>query len=160
MGIQGVGNSGNSQNQTNIIQSDSDADDTEVEGGSSIDVSPHSSTECKQEVNQAAAVSAGKAEEKKAAPAPKLTPAPAPAPAPKAAPVPKTAPAPAPAPKTEAKAPQAKTQAQAKTQEKAQAAPKQQRELPKTGGDLASLFTLCAGVLLVAGGVLARKLVK
>src|SRR5215210_6959586 len=151
-GIQGVGNSGNSQNQTNIIQSDSDADNTEVEGGSSIDASPNSSTECKQEVNQAAAASAGKAEEKKAAPAPKLAPAPAPAPAPKAAPVPKTAPAPAPAPKAEAEAPQAKTQAQA--------APKHQRELPKTGGDLASLFTLGAGVLLVAGGVLARKLVK
>ena len=158
VGVQGVGNSGNSQNETNIIQSDPDADDTEVDGGSSIDASPNSSTECKQEVSQAAAASAGKAEEKKAAPAPKLAPAPAPAPAPKTAPAPKAAPAPAPAPKPEA--PQARTQAQAKTQEKAQDAPKQQRELPKTGGDLASLFTLGAGVLLVAGGVLARKLVK
>ena len=36
---------------------------------------------------------------------------------------------------------------------------KQQKQLPKTGGDPTSLFTLGAGVLL-AGGVLARNLGK
>ena len=54
---------------------------------------------------------------------------------PKAAPAPAQAPAPAPAP-----------------------APK---ELPKSGGsDAASLFSLGAGALLVAGGLLARRLVR
>ena len=52
---------------------------------------------------------------------------------PKAAPAPAQAPAPAPAPK----------------------------ELPKSGGsDAASLFSLGAGALLVAGGLLARTLVR
>ena len=52
---------------------------------------------------------------------------------PKAAPAPAQAPAPAPAPK----------------------------ELPKSGGsDAASLFALGAGALLVAGGLLARRLVS
>jgi LPXTG-motif cell wall-anchored protein len=52
---------------------------------------------------------------------------------PKAAPAPAQAPAPAPAPK----------------------------ELPKSGGsDAASLFSLGAGALLVAGGLLARRLVR
>jgi LPXTG-motif cell wall-anchored protein len=37
---------------------------------------------------------------------------------------------------------------------------KQQKQLPKTGGDPTSLFTLRAGVLLLAGGVLARNLGK
>jgi len=37
---------------------------------------------------------------------------------------------------------------------------KQQKQLPKTGGDPTSLFTLGAGVLLLAGGVLARNLAK
>ena len=40
------------------------------------------------------------------------------------------------------------------------AAEKQQKQLPKTGGDPTSLFTLGAGVLLLAGGVLARNLAK
>jgi LPXTG-motif cell wall-anchored protein len=37
---------------------------------------------------------------------------------------------------------------------------KQQKQLPKTGGDPTSLFKLGAGVLLVSSGVLARKLAK
>jgi LPXTG-motif cell wall-anchored protein len=53
-------------------------------------------------------------------------------------PPPKPAPAPAPAPKAEEK-----------------------KELPKTGGSgAASLFALGAGALLVAGGLVARRIVR
>ena len=58
VGIQGVGNTGNSQNVIDLIQYDSDADDFEFEEvGSSIDVSPSNSTTCDQQVNQAASAS-------------------------------------------------------------------------------------------------------
>src|SRR3954463_7339901 len=62
-------------------------------------------------------------------------PAPAPAPAPKAeAPAPAPAPSPAPAPKA---------------------------ELPQSGGaDMVSLFALGSGVLLVAGGLMVRRIIK
>ena len=54
-GIQGVANTGNAQNQTNLIQYGSEADDFEFdEVGSSVEVSPSSTTECDQQVNQAA----------------------------------------------------------------------------------------------------------
>jgi hypothetical protein len=57
-GIQGVANSGNAQNQTSLIQYGSEADDFEFdEVGSSLDVSPASTTECDQQVNQAASAS-------------------------------------------------------------------------------------------------------
>ncbi len=57
-GIQGVANTGNAQNQTNLIQYGSEADDFEFdEVGSSVDVSPSSTTECTQQVNQAASAS-------------------------------------------------------------------------------------------------------
>ena len=57
-GIQGVANTGNAQNQTNLIQYGSAADDFEFdEVGSNIDVSPSSTTECTQQVNQAASAS-------------------------------------------------------------------------------------------------------
>jgi hypothetical protein len=57
-GIQGVANTGNAQNQTNLIQYGSDAGDFEFdEVGSNIDVSPSNSTECDQQVNQAASAS-------------------------------------------------------------------------------------------------------
>src|SRR4028118_2007715 len=54
--ISGNANSGNSQNQAGIIQSDdSEADDVEIEdSGSGIDVSGSSLAECEQKVNQAA----------------------------------------------------------------------------------------------------------
>ena len=56
--IQGVANTGNSQNQLDLIQYGSEADDFEFdEVGSSVDVSPSSTTECTQEVNQAASAS-------------------------------------------------------------------------------------------------------
>ena len=55
VGIQGVGNTGNSQNVIDLIQYGSEADEFEFdEVGSSIDVSPTNTTECTSEVNQAA----------------------------------------------------------------------------------------------------------
>src|ERR671916_36214 len=54
-GIQGVAQTGNAQNQIDLIQYGSEADDFEFEEvGSSIDVSPENSTTCDQQVNQAA----------------------------------------------------------------------------------------------------------
>ena len=54
-GIQGVGNTGNAQNVTDILQYGSEADEFEFEEvGSTIDVSPTSTTSCDQQVNQAA----------------------------------------------------------------------------------------------------------
>jgi uncharacterized membrane protein len=58
VGIQGVGNTGNSQNLIDVVQYGSDADDFEFEEvGSSIDVSPTNTTTCDQQVNQAASAS-------------------------------------------------------------------------------------------------------
>jgi LPXTG-motif cell wall-anchored protein len=129
--------SGNAQNIQELIQTDSDADDFEFEdGGSSIDVSPELTEECEQTINQAASA-AGKAEERKAAPAP--------------APALKTAPAPASAPKSEAKEEEEK---------KAEAKKEERKELPKTGGSgAAPLFTLGIGASLVVGGLLVRRIV-
>jgi hypothetical protein len=57
-GIQGVANTGNAQNQLDLIQYGSDADDFEFdEVGSNIDVSPSNSAVCDQQVNQAASAS-------------------------------------------------------------------------------------------------------
>ena len=51
--IQGVGNTGNTQNLTDVLQYGSTADDFEFEEvGSTIDVSPSNSTSCDQQVNQ------------------------------------------------------------------------------------------------------------
>jgi LPXTG-motif cell wall-anchored protein len=78
----------------------------------------------------------------KAAPAPPPPPAPAPPP-PKAAPAPPPPPAPAPPPPPPAP----------KAEEK--------KELPKSGGSgVASLFALGGGALLVAGGLLVRRIVR
>ena len=58
VGIQGVGNTGNAQNVTDIIQYASEADDFEFEEvGSTIEVSPTNTTDCTSEVNQAASAS-------------------------------------------------------------------------------------------------------
>jgi LPXTG-motif cell wall-anchored protein len=131
--LQGSAQSGNSQDQIDVVQERSASDDFEFdEVGSDISSSGSNSTECIQEVNQAAS----------AAVAPKTTPPPPPAP--KAAP----APAPAPAPKAEEKKAEEK-----KAEEK--------KELPKTGGSgTASLLALGAGALLVAGGLLTRRLAR
>src|SRR5215203_4435723 len=58
VGIQGVGNTGNPQTVTDILQYGSTADEFEFEEvGSSIDVSPANTTECTDQVNQAASAS-------------------------------------------------------------------------------------------------------
>jgi hypothetical protein len=58
-GIQGVGQTGNSQNQQNLIQYASEADDFEFEEvGSTITSSPTNTTTCDQQVNQAASAAA------------------------------------------------------------------------------------------------------
>jgi len=61
VGIQGVGNTGNTQNLIDVIQygAEEGGDFEFDEGGSTIDVSPETSTECTSEVNQAASASGG-----------------------------------------------------------------------------------------------------
>ena len=161
--LQGSAQSGNSQNQGNVVQERSASDDFEFdEVGSDIASSGSNSTECIQEVNQAASASAAP----KATPPPTPKAAPAPPPPP---PAPKAAPAPPPAPtkeevkaqKEEVKGQKAEAKAQ-KAEAKAQKAEaKKAKELPKTGGSGAvPLFALGAGTLLVAGGLLARRLTR
>jgi len=56
--VQGVANSGNAQNQLDLVEFFSLADDFEFdEVGSDVEVSPENSTECDQQVNQAASAS-------------------------------------------------------------------------------------------------------
>jgi hypothetical protein len=56
--IQGVANTGNAQNQIDLIQYGSEADDFEFdEVGSTLDVSPVNTATCDQQVNQAASAS-------------------------------------------------------------------------------------------------------
>ena len=57
-GIQGVGNTGNAQNVIDVTQVDGEADDFEFDDvGSSIEVSPSSTTDSVQRVNQSASAS-------------------------------------------------------------------------------------------------------
>jgi hypothetical protein len=57
-GVQGVANTGNPQNVTDLLQYASEADEFEFEEvGSDITVSPESPTTCEQQVNQAASAS-------------------------------------------------------------------------------------------------------
>ena len=165
--LQGSAQSGNSQNQIDVVQERSASDDFEFdEDGSDITSSGSNSTECVQEVNQAASAAAAPKATPPPPPAPKATPPPPPAPPPPP-PAPKAAPAPAPAPKTEeAKAQKAEVKAQ-KAEAKAQKAEAkaqkagEKKALPKTGGSgAASLFALGAGALLVASGLLARRLAR
>jgi hypothetical protein len=59
-GIQGVANTGNAQNQIDLIQYGSEADDFEFdEVGSTLTVSPENSTACDQQVNNQAASASG-----------------------------------------------------------------------------------------------------
>jgi hypothetical protein len=53
--VQGVANTGNAQNQIGVVQYGSEAEDIEVEGDSSIEVSPELDSQSQQEVEQAAA---------------------------------------------------------------------------------------------------------
>ena len=58
VGIQGVANTGNAQNQIDLIQYGSEADDFEFdEVGSTITTSPVNTATCDQQVNQAASAS-------------------------------------------------------------------------------------------------------
>src|SRR5215203_3718128 len=58
VGLEGVSNTGNAQDQISITQIGSEADDFDFEdSGSSIEVSPENSTTSDQEVNQAASAS-------------------------------------------------------------------------------------------------------
>ena len=58
VGQQITGNTGNAQNQTNILQYASDDSEFEFDdSGSTIDVNPVNTTNCKQAVNQAASAS-------------------------------------------------------------------------------------------------------
>ena len=58
VGIQGTANTGNAQNQIDLIQYGSEADDFEFdEVGSDLSVSPVNTTSCDQQVNQAASAS-------------------------------------------------------------------------------------------------------
>jgi LPXTG-motif cell wall-anchored protein len=161
--LSGSSQTGNVQGSEGFVQSD----DSEIEEfeqdevGNDLTLNSSNSTECEQEVNQAAAAGAPKAAP---APAPKAVPAPAPAPkaapapAPKAAPAPAPKAAPAPAPKAEEKKAEEKKAEAPKAEEKK--AEEKKKELPETGGSAASLFALGAGTLLVAGGLLARRLTK
>ena len=57
-GVSGAANTGNTQNQIDLIQYASEADDFEFdETGSTITVSPVNTTDCTQAVNQAASAS-------------------------------------------------------------------------------------------------------
>ena len=158
--LQGSAQSGNSQNQGNVVQERSASDDFEFdEVGSDIASSGSNSTECIQEVNQAA--SAAATPKATPPPPPKAAPAPPPPPpAPKAAPAPPPPPAPAPPPppKAEEKKAAEKKAAEKKAEKKKA---EKKKALPKTGGSgTASLFALGAGALLVAGGLLTRRLAR
>ena len=134
--------SGNSQSQINVGQSDkSEADDFEFEGsGSDVALTPEQAEECEQIINQAAAASGG---------APKAVPAPASKSEEK---------------KAEEKKAEAKKAEEKKAEEQKAAEAKKaeaKKELPKTGGSgVSSLFALGTGVLLVAGGLLARRIFR
>jgi LPXTG-motif cell wall-anchored protein len=134
--------SGNVQNVQGATQYQiPELDDIEAEG-SNITLTPEAAQECEQVIQQAAAAAAP-------AKAPPLPPAKAEAPK-----------AEAKAGKAEAKAAPAKAEAKAgKAEAKAEAKAK---ELPKTGGvaGAASLVGLGAGALLVAGGLIARRIIR
>ncbi len=131
----GGAQSGNSQNQGNVVQERSDSDDFEFdEAGSDVTLSPELAEECEQIINQAAASAV----------------------APKAAPAPAT--------KTEEKKSETKassTQVKAEEKKAEQKKAEQKKELPKTGGSgTASMLALGTGAIFVAGGLLARRIFR
>lgn len=137
--IQAAAQTGNTQDLIGVVNSarERGGDVTFEEGGSSVTLSPELATECIQEINQAASASGGA--EKKVTPPP--APVPPPAPAPKATPAPVPTPAPAPTPQAAVKAAESKS-------------------LPQSGGNLTPIFALGVGVLLVAGGLVARRIYR
>ena len=139
--IQAAAQTGNTQDLVGVVNSarEEGGDVTFEEGGSSVTLSPELATECIQEINQAASASGGA--EKKVTPPPAPVPTPAPVPKATPAPVPTPAPTPAPAPASAVKAAESKA-------------------LPQSGGNLTPIFALGVGVLLMAGGIVARKVIK
>lgn len=137
--IQAAAQTGNTQDLIGVVNSarERGADVTFEDGGSSVTLNPELATECIQEINQAASASGGA--EKKVTPPP--APVPPPAPAPKATPAPVPTPAPAPTPQAAVKAAESKS-------------------LPQSGGNLTPIFALGVGVLLVAGGLVARRIYR
>jgi hypothetical protein len=137
--IQSAAQTGNTQDLIGVVNSarEEGGDVTFEESGSSVTLSPELATECIQEINQSASAAGGV--EKKA------TPPPAPAPAPKAAPAPVPAPAPA----------YASDVSPASTVKAAES-----KSLPQSGGNLTPIFALGVGVLLVAGGLVARRIYR
>jgi LPXTG-motif cell wall-anchored protein len=129
--ILGATQTGNAVNSTGALQADGGDDEIEVEDSGSLTISPALAEKCEQEINQAAASSKAEA--------------------------PKAPPKAAPAPKAEARATTPEGKAEA-TQAKGEAKTGAKKELPKTGGDNATLFVLGVGTLLVAGGLLARRI--
>ena len=137
----GGAQSGNSQSQINVGQSDkSKADDFDSEGsGSDVTLTPEQAEECEQIINQAAAASAN----------PKAVTAPAP----------KSEEKKAEEKKAEEKKAEEQKAAEAKKAEAKKAEAK--KELPKTGGSsVSSLVALGTGVLLAAGGLVARRIFR
>ncbi len=124
--------SGNVQNVQGTSQYQiPELDDIEFEG-STITITPELAAECTQVIEQAAAAAAAPKGEAKAA-----------------------------APKAEAKAGKAEAKAEAKA--KAPPPPPPPKALPPTGGGIAgtaSLVGLGAGALLVAGGLIARRIIR
>ncbi len=127
-------NTGNQQNAQGVVQYSGTVDDVEI-SGTAITLSPEGAVDCQQLIEQAAAAAKGEAKAGKAEA--------------------KAAPAEAKAGKAEAKAEAPKAEAKAG---KAEA----KKELPKTGGSVgsASLLALGAGALLVAAGLLARRIIR
>ena len=144
--IQSAAQTGNAQDLVGVIDAarEEGGDVSFEEGGSSVTLSPELATECVQEINQAASAAGGA--EKKVTPPP--APVPTPAPAPKAAPAP-VPPTPAPVPPAPAPAPASAVKAAESS-----------KSLPQSGGDLTSIFVLGVGALLVAGGIVARRIIK
>ncbi len=141
--------SGNVQNVQGTSQYQiPELDDIEAEG-SNITLTPEAAQECEQVIQQAAAAAAPA----KAAPPP---------PAPKAEAKAGKAEAKAAPGKAEAKAGKAEAKA-GKAEAKAPPPPPPPKVLPPTGGGIAgtaSLVGLGAGALLVAGGLIARRIIR
>ena len=123
--------SGNVQNEQGVNQYQDELDDIEFEG-STITITPELESECVQTIEQAAAAAAAPKGEAKA-----------------------------PAPKAEAKAGKAEAKAEAPKAE-AKAGKAEAKALPKTGGvaGVTSLLALGAVALLVAGGLVARRIIR
>ncbi len=138
---------GNSQGSSGSIRSISGIGESEQEDiGSGLAVSPEVAEVCEQKINQAAAASSSK-QTPKAAPEATTDPAPKLADKAEISQVKATA--------TQAKAKSKVEEKKTKTEDKKAGA----KELPKTGGGAKS-FALGTGVLLVAVGLLARRIVR